>query len=95
MKNFRSILWVPVRVLLRLHFIRQMHGLGFSLREIGELIDLRNRNVDACESVRELLTGKVADVRAKLRELQLLEAELVSDLQKCKRELKHRQRHAA
>jgi DNA-binding transcriptional MerR regulator len=33
----------------RLHFIRQMHGLGFSLREIGELIDLRTRKVEACE----------------------------------------------
>jgi MerR family copper efflux transcriptional regulator len=36
----------------RLNFIRQMHGLGFSLREIRELTDLRTRKVDACESVR-------------------------------------------
>ena len=79
----------------RLHFIRQMHGLGFSLREIGELIDLRARRVDACESVRELLKHKVAGVRAKLHELQRLEAELVTDLQKCNKELKHRQRHVA
>jgi len=79
----------------RLHFIRQMHGLGFSLREIGELIDLRARKVDACESVRELLKHKVADIRAKLRELERLEAELVTDLQKCNKELKHRGRHVA
>ena len=79
----------------QLHFIRQMHGLGFSLREIGELIDLRARRVDACESVRELLKHKVAGVRAKLHELQRLEAELVTDLQKCNKELKHRQRHVA
>jgi MerR family transcriptional regulator, mercuric resistance operon regulatory protein len=59
----------------RFHFIRQMHGLGFSLREIGELIDLRARRVDACDSVRELLKHKVAGVRAKLHELQRLEAE--------------------
>jgi DNA-binding transcriptional MerR regulator len=79
----------------RLRFIRQMHGLGFSLREIGELTDLRTRKVDACESVRELLKHKVADIRAKMRELQRLETELVADLQKCNKELKHRQRHAA
>lgn len=79
----------------RLQFIRQMHGLGFSLREIGELIDLRTRKIDACESVRELLKHKVADIRAKMRELQRLESELVADLQKCNKELKHRQRHAA
>ena len=39
----------------RLHFIQQMQGLGFSLREVGELIQLRERKVDACESVKELL----------------------------------------
>jgi DNA-binding transcriptional MerR regulator len=31
----------------RLHFIQQMQGLGFSLREVGELIELRERKVDA------------------------------------------------
>ena len=76
----------------RLRFIRQMHGLGFSLREIGELIDLRTRKVDACESVRELLKHKVSDIVAKLRELRRLETELVADLEKCNKELKHRQR---
>ena len=79
----------------RLHFIRQMHGLGFSLREIGELIDLRTRKVDACESVRELLRHKVADIRAKVSELQRLETELAAELEKCNKELKHRQRHEA
>jgi len=54
----------------RLHFIRQMHWLGFSLREIGELIDLRTRKIDACESVPGLVKHKVADIRGKLRELQ-------------------------
>ena len=78
-----------------LHFIRQMHELGFSLREIGELIDLRTRKVAACESVRELLKHKVADIRAKLHELQKLESELIADLRKCNKELKHRPRHAA
>ena len=79
----------------RLRFIRQMHALGFSLREIGELIGLRARKTAACESVRKLLKHKVADVRAKLRELQELESSLMADLRKCNKELKHRQRHAA
>jgi DNA-binding transcriptional MerR regulator len=71
-----------------------MHGLGFSLREIGELIDLRSKKVDACESVREL-KHKVADIRAKLHELQRLESELVVDLEKCNKELKRRRWHGA
>jgi len=72
-----------------------MQGLGFSLREVSELIQLRERRVDACESVRELLKAKLTDVRAKLQDLRHLESELETDLRKCNRELNHRRRHAA
>jgi MerR family transcriptional regulator, copper efflux regulator len=79
----------------RLHFIQQMQGLGFSLREVGELIQLRERKVEACESVRQLLTAKLADMRAKMRKLRRLEKELEADFRKCSRELSDRRRHAA
>jgi MerR family copper efflux transcriptional regulator len=79
----------------RLHFIQQMQGLGFSLREVGELIQLRERKVDAWESVKGLLKAKLIDVRAKLQELRQLESELEIDLRKCNSELNHRRRHAA
>jgi DNA-binding transcriptional MerR regulator len=79
----------------RLRFIQQMQGLGFSLREVSELIHLRERKVDACESVKDLLATKLTDVRAKLRELRNLELELQADLRKCNLELRHRQRHTA
>ena len=78
----------------RLSFMRKMQGLGFSLREVGELIELRAHEVDACESGKELLKAKLADVRAKLRELQRLESELEADLHKCHRELNHRRRYS-
>lgn len=79
----------------RLRFIRQMQRLGFSLREVKELTQLREREVDGCESVRELLNAKLADVRAKLEELKQLESGLEADLGKCNRELSHRRRHEA
>lgn len=63
----------------RLRFIQQMQGLGFSLREVGELIELLERRVDACESVRELLKAKLTDAHAKLRDLRYLESELARD----------------
>jgi len=44
--------------------------IGLSLAEIKELIDLRTRKVDACESVRQLLKVKLSDVRAKMQELR-------------------------
>jgi MerR family transcriptional regulator, mercuric resistance operon regulatory protein len=72
-----------------------MQGLGFSLREVGELIQLRERKVEACESVRQLLTAKLADVRAKMHELRLLERELEADFRKCSHELNHRRQHVA
>ena len=53
-------------IIERLHFIQQMQGLGFSLREVRELIQLRERKVEACESVRELLKAKLTDVRVKV-----------------------------
>jgi DNA-binding transcriptional MerR regulator len=79
----------------RLRFIRQVLRLGFSLAEVRELVELRARKVAACESVRKLLKGKLSDVRAKVRELEALESELIADLQKCNQELKRRRRHAA
>lgn len=37
----------------RLQFIQQMQSFGFSLKEVGELLKLRERKVDACESVKK------------------------------------------
>jgi DNA-binding transcriptional MerR regulator len=79
----------------RLRFIQQVQELGFSLTEVRELVDLRTRKVDPCESVRQLVKGKLSDVRAKKRELETLESELKADLHKCNQELKRRRRHAA
>jgi DNA-binding transcriptional MerR regulator len=79
----------------RLRFIQQMQALGFSLKEVGELLKLRERNVDSCESVKKLLETKLTDVRSKLTHLRQLESELVADLRKCNRELNHRLRHSS
>jgi MerR family transcriptional regulator, mercuric resistance operon regulatory protein len=80
------------REIERLHFIRQMQALGFSLAEIKELLDLRSHNVDACPSVRRLLQSKLADTRAKAMHLRKLERELLADLKKCNSEIARRRR---
>jgi DNA-binding transcriptional MerR regulator len=77
----------------RVRFIRQMQALGFSLREIRELVDLRGRKTEACETVRKLLHEKLAATRSKARQLKQLEAELIADLRKCNEELRHRRKH--
>lgn len=100
----RSLLPKPLRTegrfrlyseddLSRLEFLRQMQGLGFSLREIKQLLDLRSRKVEACSAVREIVRGKLQTVRAKIADLEKLEAELRTDLRKCDQELKRRKSH--
>ena len=79
----------------RLRFIRQMQGLGFSLREISQLIDLKQQRDDSCHEVRDLLKTKLGAIRSKIREIETLERELARDLRRCNRELKHRSDHAA
>lgn len=79
----------------RVRFIRQMQALGFSLREIRELVDLRGRKTEACETVKQLLQEKLASTRTKARQLKRLEAELLADLHKCNEELRHRRKHKA
>ena len=79
----------------RLRFIRQMQSLSFSLREIRQLLDLREVRLHGCHEVRDLLKAKLSTIRSKIRELETLERELTVDLRKCNQELKHRANHAA
>jgi DNA-binding transcriptional MerR regulator len=71
-----------------LKFVRKAQELGFSLKEIRELLMLRLDQVPACSHVRELLDRKLAAVRQKVAELQNLERSLKHALRKCKLELK-------
>src|SRR5207249_7189146 len=66
----------------------------FSLREIGQLLEVREHHQEACHEVRDLLAAKLKQVRAKIRELTKLESELAGDLRKCNYELEARKTHA-
>jgi MerR family mercuric resistance operon transcriptional regulator len=79
----------------RLTFIKQMQGLGFSLQEIKQLLDLRDRGGHACGEVKNLLRSKLGEIRCKIHDLQNLERELVLDLQKCDRELRKGRGHGS
>jgi MerR family transcriptional regulator, mercuric resistance operon regulatory protein len=79
--------------IVRLQFIREMQGLGFTLREIKQLLDLRTHGVEACSAVHDLVAGKLNEVRAKVKQLRQLETDLERDLRKCKRELSRRKSH--
>lgn len=54
----------------RIRFIRQAQGLGFSLREIGELLSLRADPATDCARVRERAVVKLEDVERKIEDLE-------------------------
>ena len=72
----------------RIQFIRHAQDLGFSLPEIRELLVLQHDQGQACSHVRDLLQAKVAAVRNKIRELDILQRQLAKSLRKCERQLK-------
>lgn len=72
----------------RILFIRRAQQLGFSLAQIRELLVLQRDQHESCSHVRDLLRAKLATVRAKIRELAILEHQLSKSLQKCERKMK-------
>lgn len=79
----------------RLAFVKRAKDLGFSLREVRELLVFQDEHADACAEVRDLLRNKLAVVRDKKAELEKLEAHLSGALRKCNRALKQQSRHEA
>jgi len=70
-----------------LRFIRQAQGLGFTLKEVRELLALRGNRLQPCAPVSLRLRKKLLQVRRKLRDLQTLQNELQAALRTCKKEL--------
>lgn len=60
----------------RLRFIKRAQGLGFTLREIEELLGLRVHHEGACEAVGQKTREKITLVRQKIRELAAMEQSL-------------------
>lgn len=62
--------------LIRLHFVQTAQAAGLTLAEIGSIIDLRDDGNVPCAHVANLIHSKLADVRARIKNLAALEAEL-------------------
>ncbi len=71
-----------------LGFIQQAQGLGFTLKEVRELLKLRHERLQPCAAVRRRLQRKLSDVRTKLTDLERLKRGLQSALNACNRELR-------
>src|SRR6266851_8599032 len=71
-----------------LGFIRRIQGLGFTLNEVRDLLELRRSRLQQCAPVRRRLEQKVGDVRRKLADLRKLERELRTALGSCNKEMR-------
>jgi MerR family mercuric resistance operon transcriptional regulator len=60
----------------RLRFIRRAKALGFALKEIWELLSLRVAPETTCGEVKARAEAKMADIDAKLQDLQRMKAAL-------------------
>lgn len=74
----------PLDTVRRLRFIRQAKDLGFTLREIRELLDLRVAPDSTCAEVRERAQAKIADVEARVAALERVKAALQRVARKCR-----------
>ncbi len=76
-----------------LNFIGRVQNLGFTLKEVRELLELRRSRLQPCAPVRRRLDEKLADVQQKVSDLQKLEHELRLALRSCNKELRKRSAH--
>jgi len=74
----------PGDALARLRFIRNAKALGFTLKDIKELFDLRVAPGTTCADIRERADAKIADVRAKLKMLRQMEQALLEITATCR-----------
>ncbi|MEX2152546.1 MAG: heavy metal-responsive transcriptional regulator [Gemmatimonadaceae bacterium] len=64
-------------------FIRNAQELGFTLREISELIALRRQRSARRTDVRDLASRKIDEMDRRIRQLKSIKAELVTLIAEC------------
>jgi MerR family mercuric resistance operon transcriptional regulator/MerR family gold-responsive transcriptional activator of gol and ges genes len=70
--------------LKRLCFIKNAQALGFTLREIADLLSLRVSSTARCGDVQRKAQAKLAQVEAKIRDLRALDRALQCLIHACK-----------
>jgi len=67
----------------RIRFVQQAHELGFTLKEIKELLSLRVNPRMSCATVKERAEAKIVDVDAKIAALRRMKGALVKITRTC------------
>jgi len=67
----------PQQTVVRVRFIRRAKELGFTLKEINEMLYLRIDPNTTCEEIRALAEAKKVDIEEKIRALQRMKKALL------------------
>jgi len=73
----------PPDTVARIVFIRRAKELGFSLKEIGELLELRVRPRRNCAAVKRNADAKIADIDKKITALRQMRRALIRLTKAC------------
>lgn len=73
----------PPDSVARLRFIQQAKDLGFSLKEIKELLSLRIEPLTDCADIQERAEAKVGDIEGKIQTLQRMKKALANLVAAC------------
>ena len=73
----------PEQVILRLRFIRRAKELGFSLKEISELLALRVDPTTTCGDVMKQAQAKIIDIDQRITTLQRMKTALLRLVASC------------
>ena len=73
----------PADAVERVQFIRRAQLIGFQLKDIKELLALRDASGDDCRDVRAKAVAKLADIDARIKDLETMRAELTRLVAEC------------
>lgn len=73
----------PPEAVKVVRFIKRAQDLGFTLKEIEELLSLRSAPEAQCADIRILAEEKIEDINAKIRTLQAIKEALTRLLSQC------------
>jgi DNA-binding transcriptional MerR regulator len=68
--------YYSLETIQQVQFIKKAQSLGFSLEEIRQIIDVRNRGELPCPFVQDLLDHKIGQLEAQIEQMMMFKAEL-------------------
>lgn len=75
----------PYETISRILFVKKAKSLGFSLKEIKELLALQTDPKVTCDDIRKRAEDKIADIETKIRVLESMKSVLHDLITSCRR----------